>query len=95
MSENHEKNADQCVPKTDMMSTNVLICPQHKDIQFTVIEERRNHKIFTFKKLESENFDPFWHVYFIFLWLVLCSTFIGWSTANGFSSYLVMHVHKV
>ena len=34
-----------------------MSCPQPKDNQFTVIEEERNKKIFTFKKLESENFD--------------------------------------
>ena len=33
--------------------------PQPKDIQFTVTEEERNQKIFTFKKLVSENFDFF------------------------------------
>ena len=31
-----------------MMSSNVLFCPQSKDNQFTVIEEERNQKIFTF-----------------------------------------------
>ena len=30
-----------------------------KYIQFTVTEEERNQKVFTFKKLESENFDFF------------------------------------
>ena len=30
-----------------------------KYIQFTVIDEERNQEIFTFKKLESENFDFF------------------------------------
>ena len=34
---------------------NVLFCPQAKDIQFTVTEQEGNQKIFTFKKLESEN----------------------------------------
>ena len=38
---------------------NVLEClvlsTTHKDIQFTVIEEERNQKIFTFKKLELKN----------------------------------------
>ena len=34
-----------------------MSCP--KDNQFTVIEEERNQKIFTFKELESENFDFF------------------------------------
>ena len=43
-------------PKPTMMSSNVLFCPQPKYLQFTVIEEERNQKIFTFKKLESENF---------------------------------------
>ena len=42
-----------------MMSSNVLICPELKDNHFTVIEEEQNQKIFTFKKLESKNFDLF------------------------------------
>ena len=42
-----------------MTSLNVLFCPRLKDNQFTVIEVERNQKIFTFKKLESENFDFF------------------------------------
>ena len=50
---------NQCFPKP---KDDVLKClgffPQAKD-QFTVIEEERNQKIFTFKKLESENFDFF------------------------------------
>ena len=33
------KNVDQCLPKPKMTSSNVLFCPQLKDIQFTVIEE--------------------------------------------------------
>ena len=40
-----------------MSSSPVLFCPQPNDIQFTVAEEERNQEIFTFKKLESENFD--------------------------------------
>ena len=44
---------------SDNGEKNVLFCPQLKDIQFTVKEEERNQKIFTFKKLESENFDYF------------------------------------
>ena len=32
--------------------TNASICPQHKDIQFTVIDE----EIFTFRKLKLELF---------------------------------------
>ena len=51
------RNFNQCFPKPETTSSNVLFCPQPKDIQFTVIEEERNQKIFTFKKLESENFD--------------------------------------
>ena len=50
------ENVDQCFPKPKTTSLNVLFFPQPKDIQFTVTEEERNQKIFTFKKLESENF---------------------------------------
>ena len=31
--------------------------PKPKDIHFTVLEEWRNQKIFTFKKLKADNFD--------------------------------------
>ena len=51
-------NVDQCFQKSNMTSSNVLFCPQ-KDIQFTVREEERNQKIFTFKRLKLENFDYF------------------------------------
>lgn len=34
-----------------MTSSNVFICPQLRDIQFTVIKEERHQNIFTFKKL--------------------------------------------
>ena len=44
-------------PKHKMVSSEVLFFPQSKDIQCTVIEKRRSQKIFTFKKLESENFE--------------------------------------
>ena len=44
---------------SDNGEKNVLFCPQLKDIQFTVTEEERNQKLFTFKKLESDNFDFF------------------------------------
>ena len=37
-------------------TTNVLFCPQPEDVQFTVTEEERHQKSFTFKKLKSENF---------------------------------------
>ena len=37
----------------------VLFCPQSKDIQLTVLEEKRNQNIFAFKKLKSGNFDLF------------------------------------
>ena len=50
------KNVDQCSPKPKTTSSNVLFCPQLKDTQFSVTEEERNQKIFTFKKLESHNF---------------------------------------
>ena len=54
-----KKNVNQCFPKPKTTSSNVLFCPQPKDNLFTVIEEERNQKIFTFKKLESKNFDFF------------------------------------
>ena len=57
MSENGKQNVDLCFPKPKMTSPNVLFCPQSKDNQFTVIEDERNQKIYTFKKLESEKFD--------------------------------------
>ncbi len=41
-------------PKLKVTSSNVLFCPQHKDIQFTVTEDERNQKMFTFEKLKSE-----------------------------------------
>ena len=47
------KNDDQCNPKPEMTSSNILFCPQPKDIQFTVIEEEGNQKILTVKKLEN------------------------------------------
>ena len=42
-----------------LKTTSFFKCPQHKNIQFNVTEEERNQKIFTFKKLESENLDYF------------------------------------
>ena len=55
MSENYKKH----FPKPKMTSSNVLFCPQPKNNQFSFIEEERNQKIFSFKKLESENFYLF------------------------------------
>ena len=52
-----KKNVDQCFPKPHISSSNVLFSPQPKDIQFTVTEEERNQKMFTLKKLESENYE--------------------------------------
>ncbi len=49
------KNVDHCF----VTSSNVLFCPQTKDIQFTVIEDEINQKIFTFEKPKSENLDTF------------------------------------
>ena len=43
------ENVDQCFPKPEMMSSNVLFFPQPKDNQFTVIEDEINQKTFTFK----------------------------------------------
>ena len=37
-----------------MTSSNVLFCPQPKGIQFTIKDDERNQKIFTFK--EPDNF---------------------------------------
>ena len=34
----------KCFPKHKMTSSNVLFCPQLKDIQFAVIEEERNQE---------------------------------------------------
>ena len=51
--------AEKFFPKPKTTSSNVLFCPQPKDNQLIVIEEERNQKIFTFKKLETENFDFF------------------------------------
>ena len=59
MSENGKKNVDPCFPKPRTTSSNVLFCYQPKDNQFTVTEEERNQKIFTFKKLKSKNLDFF------------------------------------
>lgn len=50
-------NVYQCFSKPKKTSSNVLFCPKPKYIQFTVIDECRKRNIFTFKKLESENFD--------------------------------------
>lgn len=41
--------------KTKMTPPNVLLCPQHKDIQFNVKEQKSNQNMFTFKRLVSEN----------------------------------------
>lgn len=51
------KNVDQCCPKPSVMFSNVLFCPEPEDIQFAVIEEHTNQRIFTFEKLESEDLD--------------------------------------
>lgn len=50
---------DQCFPKHKVVFSNVLLCPKHKQIQFVVIQEKRNQNMFQFKKLESENLDLF------------------------------------
>ena len=43
--------------KANITSSNVLFCPQPKEFWFAVMRKQRNQKIFTFKKLESENLD--------------------------------------
>ena len=50
MSQNDKKCKKK--PKDDILNH-----AQPKHILFTVIEEDRNQKIFTFKKLESENLN--------------------------------------
>lgn len=42
------------IAKTKMMSSNVFLCSQPKDIQFIVIEEERKQKMVKFKMLESK-----------------------------------------
>ena len=42
-----------------MTSSNLLFCPQPKDIQLTVIEEERTQKILTVKKLQRREFSLF------------------------------------
>lgn len=42
--------------KFKMTTSNVLFCPQAKDIQLTVIEEWRKQKIFTLNEEKSDNF---------------------------------------
>ncbi len=54
-----KKNVDHCFAKPKVTSSNILFCPQPKYIQFTVMEDKRNQKIFTFEKLKSENLDTF------------------------------------
>ena len=39
--------------------SNILFCPQTRDIKFIVTEEERNQKIFIFKKLRSDHFCLF------------------------------------
>ena len=45
-------NVSQCFPKSKMMFSDVVFSPQAKVIQFKVIEQKTNQKIFTLKKLE-------------------------------------------
>lgn len=52
-------NVGQCFPKSTMMFSNVLFSPRAEVIQFTVIEQKTNQKIFTLTKYKSENFDSF------------------------------------
>ena len=57
MSENSEKRQSVFLKTQDNVLRCLVLSPQPKDIQFTVTEEERNQQIFTFKKLESQNFD--------------------------------------
>ena len=62
-STNHRKRSltavNQCFCEESVNERGPQFCPQLKDIQFTLREEERNQKIFTFKKLKSENFPFF------------------------------------
>ena len=63
MSENGKKNYDQCFPKPKTTSSNVLFCPQPKNNQFTVIEERNHLRSWNQKKRkEKENVMYLWCV---------------------------------
>ena len=44
----------QEIPEAQVDVLNILFCPQPKDIQFIVIEEERNQKIFTFSKKKAQ-----------------------------------------
>lgn len=46
-------------PSMSSKPTNVLFCPQSKDVQFTVIDESRNQRTSISKTMEPANFDLF------------------------------------
>lgn len=58
------KNVEHRPPKPKMQ--HIMSCflptksPQPKDIQFTVMEDKKNQKTFTFETLESQNFCIFY-----------------------------------
>ena len=50
-----QKMSENCEKCRSDDKSNVLFCPQYKDVHFTVTEEERNQKRFTFKKLFYSN----------------------------------------
>ena len=60
MSENCEKTTICVSQKAQDDVCNIVFCPQHKYIQFTVGEEERNQETFTFKKLFLKLNDSNW-----------------------------------
>ena len=46
-----------CLVYKMLIMTSEMSHSVHKDSQYTVKEGERNQRVFTFKKLESENFD--------------------------------------
>ena len=50
-------NVSQCFLKPTISSYNVLFCPELKIFSLQSVKGEQNRKIFTFKKLESNNFD--------------------------------------
>lgn len=62
------KNGQSVFPKAQVV---VPTYTQLKDIQFSAIEEERKLKIFTLKKMESENFD-FFSSWKLTLWVSDC-----------------------
>ena len=54
-----KQNTDKHFPEPKVTSSNVLFHLQHKDIQFTVTEDKPNYKTLTSEKLKSAHSDNF------------------------------------